>query len=168
MIRQHYPEALADAPAWRARAEALGEKTYEITTFLADIRGYRPKGRTLRRTATYHDACAGLRELDVFGQPRQLLAAVDGLEMRKLEGNDVCCGFGGTFCVKYPAISNAIVEEKAVAIEQTGADLLLAGDLGCLMNIAGKLNRRRSAVRCFHTIEVLAGLGDGPAIGQEG
>ena len=168
MIRRHYPEALADDPAWRARAEALGEKTYEITMFLVDIRGYRPKGRTLRRTATYHDACAGLRELDVFGQPRQLLAAVDGLELRKLEGNDVCCGFGGTFCVKYPAISNAIVEEKAVAIEQTGADLLLAGDLGCLMNMAGKLNRRRSAVRCFHTIEVLAGLGDGPAIGQEG
>ena len=168
MIRRHYPEALADDPAWRARAEALGAKTCEITMFLVDIRGYRPKGRTLRRTATYHDACAGLRELDVFGQPRQLLAAVDGLEMRKLEGNDVCCGFGGTFCVKYPAISNAIVEEKAVAIEQTGADLLLAGDLGCLMNMAGKLNRRRSAVRCFHTIEVLAGLGDGPAIGQEG
>ena len=88
--------------------------------------------------------------------------------MRKLEGNDVCCGFGGTFCVKYPAISNAIVEEKAAAIERTGADLLLAGDLGCLMNMAGKLSRRGSAVRCFHTIEVLAGMADGPAIGEEG
>ncbi len=168
MIRRHYPEALADDPVWRARAMALGEKTYEITAFLADIRGYRPKGRMLRRTATYHDACAGLRELDVFGQPRKLLAAIDGLEMRKLEGNDVCCGFGGTFCVKYPAISNAIVEEKTAAIEQTGAELLLAGDLGCLMNMAGKLSRRGSAVRCFHTIEVLAGLGEGPAIGEEG
>lgn len=168
MIRRHYPEALADDPAWRARAEALGEKTFEITTFLADIRGYRPKGRTLRRTATYHDSCAGLRELGVFGQPRKLLATVDGLEMRKLEGNDVCCGFGGTFCVKYPAISNAIVEEKAAAIEQTGADLLLAGELGCLMNMAGKLSRRGSAVRCFHTIEVVAGMADGPAIGEEG
>ena len=79
----------------------------------------------------------------MFAQPRPLLAAVDGLEMRKLEGNDVCCGFGGTFCVKYPAISNAIVEEKAAAIEQTGADLLLAGDLGCLMNMAGKLQPPR-------------------------
>ncbi len=168
MIRRHYPEALADDPAWRGRAEALGAKTHEITTFLTDVRGYRPKGRALRRTATYHDGCAGLRELDVFGQPRKLLAAVDGLEMRKLEGNDACCGFGGTFCVKYPAISNAIVEEKAVAIERTGADLLLAGELGCLMNMAGKLSRRGSAVRCFHTIEVLAGLGNGPAIGEEG
>jgi L-lactate dehydrogenase complex protein LldE len=167
MIHRHYAEALADDPAWRARAEALGRKTYEITTFLADVRGYRPKGRELRATATYHDACAGLRELDVFGQPRRLLAAVEGLQMRKLEGNDVCCGFGGTFCVKYPAISNAIVEEKAAAIEQTGADLLLAGDLGCLMNMAGKLSRRGSAVRCFHTIEVLAGMAGGPAIGEE-
>ena len=169
MIRRHYPEALADDPAWRARAEALGRE---------DLRDHHVPGRCPRlpaqgarrcgRTATYHDACAGLRELDVFGQPRQLLAAVEGLEMRKLEGNDVCCGFGGTFCVKYPAISNAIVEEKAAAIEQTGADLLLAGDLGCLMNMAGKLSRRGSAVRCFHTVEVLAGMGDGPAIGEEG
>jgi L-lactate dehydrogenase complex protein LldE len=93
---------------------------------------------------------------------------MDGLELRKLEGNDVCCGFGGTFCVKYPAISNAIVEEKAEAIEQTGADLLLAGDLGCLMNMAGKLNRRGAKVRSFHTVEVLAGMADGPAIGEEG
>jgi L-lactate dehydrogenase complex protein LldE len=167
MIHRHYAEALADDPAWRARAGALGEKTYEITTFLADVRGYRPKGRELRATATYHDACAGLRELDVFGQPRKLLAAVAGLQMRKLEGNDVCCGFGGTFCVKYPAISNAIVEEKAAAIEQTGADLLLAGDLGCLMNMAGKLSRRGSPVRSYHTAEVLAGMADGPAIGEE-
>ena len=168
MIRRHYPEALADDPAWRARAEALGEKTYEITV----LPGRHPRLPARRAHAAPHRhlsrRCAGLRELDVLAQPRQLLAAVDGLEMRKLEGNDVCCGFGGTFCVKYPAISNAIVEEKAAAIEQTGADLLLAGDLGCLMNMAGKLNRRGSAVRCFHTIEVLAGMGDGPAIGEEG
>jgi L-lactate dehydrogenase complex protein LldE len=168
MIRRHYPEALADDPAWAARARALGERTYEITSFLVDVMGYRPTGRTLRATGTYHDSCAGLRELDVFAQPRKLLAAVDGLEMRKLESNDECCGFGGTFCVKYPAISNAIVEEKAAAIERTGAELLLAGDLGCLMNMAGKLSRRGSSVRAFHTIEVVAGMGDGPAIGEEG
>ena len=82
--------------------------------------------------------------------------------------HDVCCGFGGTFCVKYPAISNAVVEEKAAAIEKTGAEILLGGDLGCLMNMAGKLSRRGSRVRAFHTIEVLAGLGQGPAIGEEG
>lgn len=168
MIRRHYPEALAGDPAWAKRAQRLAERTHEITSFLVDVMGWRPKGRTLHATATYHDSCAGLRELGVLAQPRKLLASVDGLEMRKLDGNEVCCGFGGTFCVKYPAISNAIVEEKAEAIERTGADLLLAGDLGCLMNMAGKLNRRGSRVRAFHTIEVLAGLADGPAIGEEG
>jgi L-lactate dehydrogenase complex protein LldE len=168
MVRVHYPEALAGDPPWAERARALGAKTYEIMTFLADVLGFRPEGRSLRATATYHDSCAGLRELGVFAQPRKLLAAVEGLEVRKLEGNEVCCGFGGTFCVKYPAISNAIVAEKAAAIERTGADLLLAGDLGCLMNMAGKLSRRGSKVRCFHTIEVLAGMADGPAIGEEG
>jgi L-lactate dehydrogenase complex protein LldE len=168
MIRQHYVEALAEDAGWAARAQAFAEKTYEIMSFLVDVRGYRPEGRTLRTTGTYHDTCAGLRELGVFAQPRKLLAAVEGLEMRKLEGNDACCGFGGTFCVKYPAISNAIVEEKAQAIERTGAELLLAGDLGCLMNMAGKLSRRGAKVRSFHTIEVLAGMAGGPAIGEEG
>jgi L-lactate dehydrogenase complex protein LldE len=168
MIRRHYPEALAHDPPWAARARALGDRTFEITSFLVDVMGYRPKGRSLRATGTYHDSCAGLRELDVFAQPRKLLASVDGLQMTRLPGNDACCGFGGTFCVKYPAISNAIVEEKAAAIERTGAQLLLAGDLGCLMNMAGKLRRHGSRVRAFHTIEVLAGMADGPAIGEEG
>ena len=87
--------------------------------------------------------------------------------MRKLEGNDVCCGFGGTFCVKYPAISNAVVSEKAAAVERTGAQLLLGGDLGCLMNMAGKLSRNGSKVRVFHAIEVLAGMTETPTIGEE-
>ena len=103
----------------------------------------------------------------MFAQPRALLGAVAGLEMRELEGNEVCCGFGGTFCIKYPAISNAIVEEKAALIEKTQAELLLAGDLSCLMNMAGKLHRRGSRVRAFHAVEVLAGMANGPAIGEE-
>lgn len=165
-ISHGYVELLAKDPVWRPRAERLAAKTYEIMSFLVDVMGYAPDGRRLGASATYHDSCSGLRELGVYAQPRQLLESVDGLEMRPLEGNNVCCGFGGTFCVKYPAISNAIVEEKAAAIEATGADLLLAGDLGCLMNMAGKLHRRGSKVRCFHAIEVLAGGGDGPAIGE--
>ena len=166
-IRHGYPELLAKDPAWAARAARLAAKTHEIMSFLVDVLGFTPEGRRLDATATYHDSCAGLRELGVAAQPRRLLAAVEGLEMRPLEGAEVCCGFGGTFCVKYPAISNAIVEEKAEAIERSGADLLLAGDLGCLMNMAGKLRRRGSAVRCYHTIEVLAGFGDRPAIGEQ-
>ncbi|MBP7003514.1 (Fe-S)-binding protein [Amaricoccus sp.] len=166
-IRHSYPRMFAKDPAWAARAEVLAAKTYEIMSFLVDVLNYAPEGRRLAMSATYHDSCAGLRELGVFAQPRRLLDAVDGLEMRPLEGNNVCCGFGGTFCIKYPAISNAIVTEKAEAIEATGAELLLAGDLGCLMNMAGKLHRRGSKVRCFHTIEILAGGGDGPAIGEK-
>jgi L-lactate dehydrogenase complex protein LldE len=167
MTRVHYEEALADDASWAERARRLGARTFEITSFLVDVMGYAPKGRVLDATATYHDSCAGLRELGVFAQPRTLLDQVAGLQMRKLEGNDVCCGLGGTFCVKYPAISNAVVDEKAAAIERTGAGLLLGGDLGCLMNMAGKLNRRGSKVRAFHTIEVLAGMADAPAIGEE-
>ena len=115
MIRAHYREALADDPAWRPRAEALAANTYELLSFLVDIRGWRPQGVALAASATYHDSCSGLRELGILAQPRALLREVEGLEMRPLTGNDVCCGFGGTFCVKYPAISNAIVDEKARA-----------------------------------------------------
>ncbi|UFM63965.1 (Fe-S)-binding protein [Paracoccus sp. MA] len=162
-----YPDLLAGDPDWAARARAMAAKTHEITSFLADVMGYAPAGRRLNASATYHDSCSGLRELGIAAQPRALLSHVEGLEMRGLPGNDVCCGFGGTFCVKYSDISNAIVTEKAEAIEETGAEILLAGDLGCLMNMAGKLNRRGAKTRCFHTVEVLAGQADGPAIGEE-
>ena len=119
MIRAHCREALADDPAWLPRAEALAARTHELLSFLADVRGWRPEGVALAASATYHDSCSGLRELGIFAQPRALLRGVEGLEMRPLTGNDVCCGFGGTFCVKYPAISDAIVKEKAVLIEAT-------------------------------------------------
>ena len=167
-IRVHYPDLFANDPAMHARAAALAARTYELLSFLADVRRWRPSGVTARASATYHDSCSGLRELGVLVQPRQLLGAVQGLEMRPLAGSETCCGFGGTFCVKYPAISNAIVEDKAAAIEQTGAELLLGGDLGCLMNMAGKLHRLRSRVRSFHAAELLAGLAGGPSIGETG
>ncbi len=166
-IKHGYPELLAKDPLWGPRAAALAAKTHEVLSFLVDVLGYAPAGRRLDASATYHDSCSGLRELGVHDQPRALLAAVNGLEMRPLAGDNVCCGFGGAFCVKYSAISNAIVGEKADAIEATGADLLLAGDLGCLMNMAGKLHRNGSKVRCFHAVEILAGGGDGPAIGEK-
>lgn len=166
MTKVHFEEALADDAAWARRARLLGARTFEITSFLSDVMGYLPKGRAIKASATYHDSCSGLRELGIHDQPRKLLGAVEGLEMRLLEGHDVCCGFGGTFCVKYPAISNAIVDDKAVAVEHTGADLLLGGDLGCLMNMAGKLSRRGAKVRVLHTVEVLAGMDSAAAIGE--
>ena len=118
------------------------------------------------RAPTYHDTCSGLRGLGVKAQPRELLAAIDGLEMRPLEGEETCCGFGGTFCMKYSEISDAIVAEKTANIVATGADLLLGGDLGCLINMAGKLRRSGSATRVFHAAELLAGRAI-HAIGEE-
>ena len=165
-IRVHYPEILESDAEWGPRARALAEKTWEILAYLDEVRGWRPEGVTLATTATYHDSCSGLRELGIKHQPRRLLSAVAGLSLKPLAGEETCCGFGGTFCIKYPAISNAIVAEKAAAIDTTGAELLLAGDLGCLMNMAGKLHREGSAVRAFHTVELLAGMGDGPSIGE--
>jgi L-lactate dehydrogenase complex protein LldE len=167
MIKLHYPELFANDPAWKSRAEALAARGYELLSFLVDICDYRPADVALAATATYHDACSGLRELNVEKQPRALLAQVSGLSLTPLPDAESCCGFGGTFCVKYPSISNAIVEAKARNIETTKADLLLGGDLGCLMNMAGKLHRRGSRIRAFHAAEIIAGMGDGPAIGEE-
>jgi L-lactate dehydrogenase complex protein LldE len=167
MTRAHYAEALADDPAWAERARRLGERTYELMSFLVDVMHFAPADVKLDTSFTYHDSCSGLRELGVHDQPRALLDKVSGLTLKPLEGNDVCCGFGGTFCVKYPAISNAVVGEKADAIDRSGASLLLGGDLGCLMNMAGKLKRKGSNVRSFHAAEVLAGMAGGPAIGEE-
>ncbi|SFK61756.1 (Fe-S)-binding protein [Methylocapsa palsarum] len=166
-IKLHYPDLFADDPAWRTRAENLAARTCEIVSFLADVCSYSPRDVALAASATYHDTCSGLRELKIERQPRALLSSVKGLRLIPLPDVQSCCGFGGTFCVKYPSISNAIVDEKATNIESTKADLLLGGDLGCLMNMAGKLRRRGSAIRAFHVAEILAGMGDGPAIGEE-
>ena len=166
-IGRHYPELFAGDPEWLPRAQAVADRTFEIMAYLDEICGWRPDGVRLAASATYHDSCSGLRELGIKAQPRRLLKAVEGLRFVPLPGEETCCGFGGTFCVKYPAISNAIVGEKADAIDATGADLLLAGDLGCLMNMAGKLHRTGSKVRAYHAIEVIADMGDGPAIGEE-
>lgn len=165
-IKVHYPEMFEHDAAWLTRAQAVADKTHEILSFL-HAAGWTPDGVTLPATVAYHDSCSGLRELGIKRQPRAMLGAVAGLKQVPLAGAETCCGFGGTFCVKYPAISNAVVEEKAKAIEDSGADLLLSGDLGCLMNMAGKLHRRGARTRVFHTVEVLAGMADGPAIGED-
>lgn len=166
-IKVHYPELFAEDAGWRKRAEDLAARTFELLSFLVDVRSFRPEDISLRASATYHDSCSGLRELGVKAQPRLLLEAIEGLNLIPLPGHDVCCGFGGTFCLKYPSISNAIVDDKARAVEGVKADLLLGGDLGCLMNMAGKLHRRGAPARVFHAAEVIAGMADGPAIGEE-
>jgi L-lactate dehydrogenase complex protein LldE len=166
MIAHHYPGLFADDPAMRARAEALAGRTYELIAFLTDIRGMTGVEARFDGTATYHDSCSGLRELGVKQQPRTLLNSVAGLSVTEMADPEVCCGFGGTFCVKYPEISTRMVSNKTADITATGADLLLAGDLGCLLNMAGRLSREGSKVAVRHVAEVLAGMTDDvPPIG---
>lgn len=166
MISKHYAELLADDPDWADRATALGARTHELVSFLTDVLEIKAVDAAFAGTVTYHDSCSGLRELGIHGQPRALLDGVEGLHLRELEDANVCCGFGGTFCVKYPDISNNMVSNKMEKIVATGAETLLAGDMGCLMNMAGKLQRDGANVRVRHVAEVLAGMADEPAIGE--
>jgi L-lactate dehydrogenase complex protein LldE len=166
MIHAHYPRLFAEVPEWSHRAQRLAARTHELVSFLVDIRGMRDvAGVRFEGSVTYHDSCSGLRELGVKQQPRRLLRSVAGLELRELPGAEVCCGFGGTFCIKYPDISNKMVSDKTADIAATGAGTLLAGDLGCLLNMAGKLSREGRPVEARHVAEVLAGV-EAPAIGQ--
>jgi L-lactate dehydrogenase complex protein LldE len=166
-IAKDYAAMFEPGDPWAERARALGAKTHEITSFLTDVLGVRSVPQRLDASVTYHDSCSGMRSLGVEAQPRQLLASVEGLELREMAERDVCCGFGGTFCVKYPDISNVMVGDKTRNIAATGADMVLAGDLGCLMNMAGKASREGRAFRARHVVEVLAGDLATPAIGAE-
>jgi len=164
MLKVHYPELFHGDPNWQPRADAFAAKCFELVSFLVDVLGVAASSARFDGTVTYHDACSGLRELGVKVQPRTLLATVAGLTLAEMQDADVCCGFGGTFCVKYPEISNAIVSKKVANIRASGAGTLLAGDLGCLMNMAGKLTRDGSEIAVRHVAEVLAGMTDAPAI----
>ena len=166
MIKTHYPELFADESAWAVRARELAGRTYELVSFLVDVCGMDGVAARYQGTVTYHDSCSGLRELGVKAQPRKLLASVAGLSLRELPGAELCCGFGGTFCIKYPEISTRMVADKAKDIRATGADTLLAGDLGRLLNMAGRLEREGSTVKVRHVAEGLAGMTELPAIGE--
>jgi L-lactate dehydrogenase complex protein LldE len=166
MLKAHYPELLADDPAFASRACALAAKSFELTSFLVEVLGVAEIESSFAREVTYHDSCSSLRELEVRDAPRRLLASIGGLRLSEMEETEVCCGFGGAFSVKYPDIANAIVEAKVRNIARTGATCVLSGDLGCLLHIAGKLAREDLAIECRHVAEVLAGMTEAPAIGQ--
>jgi L-lactate dehydrogenase complex protein LldE len=165
-LRQDYPALFCDEPDWRERAEHLSRRSHELLSFLVDVLKVEHVDAHFDGQVTYHDSCAGLRELGVRAQPRRLLAGVRGLELVEMKDTEVCCGFGGTFCVKYPAISTKMVDDKIASIEASGAGTVLGGDLGCLLNIAGRIKRRGLPLRVMHTAELLAGMGDRPAIGE--
>jgi len=166
MIRDHYPALFAGDPVLKAKADDLARRTWELVSFLRDERGLTDVGASFPGRVTYHDSCSGLRELGIKAQPRDLLNSVTGLELVEMHDPEACCGFGGTFCIKYPDISVDIVSRKTAAIVATGAGTMLAGDLGCLMNMAGRLRREGSDVKVRHVAEVLAGMTDQPAIGD--
>jgi L-lactate dehydrogenase complex protein LldE len=158
MLARHYPELFADDPALSARARAFAAKTHELVSFLVDVLGVQSVQASYPHGVAYHDSCSGLRELNVSEQPRRLLASVEGLQLKEMKDSDVCCGFGGAFAVKYSDISGAIVSAKTACVEDSGAHTLLAGDLGCLMSMAGKLAREGSKIEVRHVAEVLAGM----------
>lgn len=165
MLKKHYPGLFADDPEWVERSKAFAQKVFELVSFLVDVRKVEKVSASLEKTVTYHDSCSGLRELGVQSQPRKLLSSVKGLKVAELVDSDVCCGFGGTFCVKYSDISNSIVSKKTDNISKSGAEVLLAGDLGCLMNMAGKLHRQGSEIEVRHVAEVLSGQVSNAPIG---
>jgi L-lactate dehydrogenase complex protein LldE len=166
MVKVHYPELFADEPAIRQKAEELAARTWELVSFLVDVCGVKSVAAACVQSATYHDSCSGLRELGIKAQPRQLLASVAGLALKELPGAEICCGFGGTFAVKYPEISGKMASDKIADIAATGAGCVLAGDLGCLLQIAGRLSRAGSTIETRHVAEVLAGMSDAvPPIG---
>lgn len=166
MIKVHYPRLLAEDDVWHKRAMDLAGRCYELLTFLTEVVQDAPINAEFAHSVTYHDSCSGLRELGVKQQPRKLLQKVKALEFVEMEDSEVCCGFGGTFCVKYPALSERMVSDKVHALEQSGVEALLGGDLGCLMNIAGRLRRLGKDIKVYHVAELLAGLKDARSIAE--
>jgi L-lactate dehydrogenase complex protein LldE len=167
MICHHYPRLLEGE--WRDRALQLAAKTFELTVFLNDIARIKPRKKkkpSKLPAVAYHDGCAGLRELGIREQPRQLLRELCGVEVNELQQSEVCCGFGGTFCAKMPEISGKMVDDKLKDVLATGAGILAGGDLGCLLNIAGRAQRQGEEIEVRHVAELLSQDMDTPAIGQ--
>jgi L-lactate dehydrogenase complex protein LldE len=166
MISVHYPKLLENE--WHDRALGLAAKTFELTAFLTQVATLTaPDNRQTALTGVaYHDGCAGLRELGIKSQPRELLKEICQVEVSEIPQNEECCGFGGTFCARMPELSTQMVSDKLDAVMATGADILTGGDLGCLMNIAGRARRAGRQIEVRHIAELLAGNRSGPAIGE--
>lgn len=162
MIRTHYADLAAESDALARRMAALAARTFELTDFLVNVARYQALSGDVsdfRGRVTYHDSCAGLREMGIKAQPRALLAQVPGVELIEMQGAEECCGFGGTFSVKFGELSAAIAEKKCDCIRATGSDAIVGGDLGCLLNIEGKLRRMGDdKTQVLHIAEVLAGV----------
>ncbi|MFZ5523355.1 MAG: (Fe-S)-binding protein [Pseudomonadota bacterium] len=159
MIRVHYPGLFRDNPALQRRFAALGQRTCELTDFLVNVAKLEHVPGDFNGTLTYHDSCSGLRELDIYKQPRALLAKMPGVDLHEMVESTTCCGFGGTFSVKYGELSTRMADNKCRHIVATHASAIAGGDLGCLLNIEGRLRRTGDhTTRVLHVAEVLSGL----------
>jgi len=152
----HFATLFPDDEEWRKRSEAVAARTYELSSFLVRVLKIEDVGAHWAGRLTWHDACHGLRDLNVKSEPRRLLRNVRGAEFVELSNAESCCGFGGTFSVKYPEISLAILDQKIEAIEKAGVQAVISGDASCLMQIGGRLSRKGSSVRTMHLAELLA------------
>ena len=159
MIRIFYPELFRGDQHLQDQAHELASRTYEFSEYLVRVLGVTDVGASFQGRVTYHPPCHLLRELGVWKEPRALLEAIKGAELVELDQAETCCGFGGTFSVKYPHISEAMLEDKVSSVVNTGADVLASSDMSCLMQIGGALNRRATAVKTLHLAQLLAGEG---------
>ena len=166
MIKLHYLEVLANDPQWLPRARALAVRTHELIAFLVRVCRMKSVAAQCPATVCYHDSCSSLREMRVHEEPRTLLATAQGLQLTEMKEPEVCCGFGGLFSVKYPEISERMADDKIADAQSTGAGLMLGGDLGCLLHLKGRMQRKGINMRVRHVAEVLAGQGDEPALGE--
>lgn len=163
MIKVHYLELLEEFPELRPKVQHLVENVWELADFLVNVLAVQRVPGQFKGTVTYHDCCSGLRELGVRLQPRELLAKVPGLTLREMGNPEQCCGFGGTFAIKFGEISARIADEKCADIAATGADAVVLGDVGCMLNIEGRLRRRGDAdTKVLHFAEILAGVTNDP------
>jgi L-lactate dehydrogenase complex protein LldE len=167
MIRMHYARLLQDEETWAKRAAALAAKTHELFSFLVNVRGVTAVTAECRSGVAYHDSCSSLREMGVKDEPRRLLSSVDGLRLCELKEPQTCCGFGGFFSVKYPDVSARMADDKITDAIGTGAEMLVGGDLGCLMHLSGRMARCGDKLAVRHAAEVMAGFGSEPAIGED-
>ena len=166
MLIHHYPKLFEDSPEWQSKATDLSHRCYEFTKFIHDISKISSFPVKHKGSITCHDSCSSLREIGNKQQTRNLINSSDNLNLIELEDGETCCGFGGTFCVKYPEISEQMVNDKVASIEATGAEILVSGDMGCLLNIAGRLKRLNKPIKVFHIAELLAGETDKAGIGD--
>lgn len=168
MIKRHYPEVFELDPVFLPRARALAAKTHELVSFLVRVMKVESVSASCATKVCYHDSCSSLREMGVKAEPRTLLGSVKGLALEEINQPDACCGFGGLFSVKYPEISERIAEDKVADAIGTGAETLTGADLGCLLHLAGRMKREGKTMRVRHVAEILADMGEGPALGEAG